>query len=85
MSRWCSIAGHKLELVGGWVRLGLGIEAELVDRRVRFELGFEAELVDGQALFFGPLINLKEGFGMSKPSGNILNPRERTHMFRVLE
>ena len=67
------------------VRLGLGFEAEIVDRRVRFDVGFEAVLVDGQALFFGPLINLKEGFGMPKPSENILNARERTHKFRDLQ
>ena len=85
MSRWCLITGFKLELVGGRLRLGLGFAAELVDRRVRFGLGFEAVLVDGQALFFGPLINLKEGFGMPKLSENILNARERTHKFRVLE
>lgn len=81
MPRWCSITGFKLKLVGGRVRLGLGFEVELVDRRVRFDLAFEAELVDGQALFFGPPINLKEGFGMSKLSENVLNARECTHKF----
>ena len=81
-SRWCSVSGFKLELVGGLVRLDLGFEAEPVDRRVRLGLGFET---DGQALFFGPPINLKEGFGMSKLSENVLNARERTHKFWVLE
>jgi hypothetical protein len=81
--RWCSVSGLKLELVGGLVRFDLGFGAEPVERRrVRLGLGL---VTDGQALFFGPPINLKEGFGMPKLSENILNARERTHKFRVLE
>lgn len=85
MPCWCLITGFKLKLVRGQVRLGLGFEVELVNRQVRFDLAFEAEAVNRQALFFRLLINLKEGFRMSKLLENILIVRERTHKFRVLE
>lgn len=73
----------KLKLFDGRARLDLG--AESLDTRVRLDFGLEAEFFDGQALFFGPPINLTEGFGTSKLLDDILNPRRRTHQFRVLE